>query len=179
MLRKGLVLGALGALFLVPSLAKADIVERPFELTLGAGASHGPDLDGFTASANVNIGYYFTDKLELSLRQTLTYTDLGVTLGGGSAWDGSTRIAFDIHFPMGDKGQIQPFIGGNIGYVYGETLNDSFEAAPEAGIKFYVTNTTFIYLLVEYQFFFDQGDDAGDSFSDGQFLYSAGIGFRF
>jgi len=80
---------------------------------------------------------------------------------------------------MGDHGQIQPFIGGNIGYVYGETVNDTWEAAPEAGVKFYVTNTTFIYLLVEYQFFFDHGSDASSAFSDGQFLYSAGIGFRF
>jgi len=179
MFRNGLVLGALGAMLLVPSIVSADIVERPFEVTLGAGASHGPDLNGFTASANVNLGYYFTDKLEVSIRQTLSYSDVGATAGGGSAWDGSTRVAFDIHFPMGDKGQIQPFIGGNIGFVYGETVNDTWEAAPEAGVKFYVTNTTFIYVMVEYQFFFDKGSDASSAFSDGQFLYSAGIGFRF
>ena len=48
----------------------------------------------------------------------------------------------------------------------------------EAGVKFYVTPSTFIYILVEYQFFFDHGA-ASDAFSDGQFLYTAGIGFRF
>lgn len=181
MLRKAhaLVLGALGMLMTVPAVTQAAPPERPFEVTLGAGASHGPDINGFTGSVNGSIGYYFTDSLEISARQSLTYTDVGATGAGGSAWNGSTRIAFDFHIPLGDKGQFQPFIGGNIGYVYGESVSDTWEAAPEAGIKIYVTPSTFIYVLCEYQFFFDKNSDASAAFSDGQFLYSAGIGFRF
>lgn len=177
MFRKNLVLGALGMLLAIPAISNAAI-ERPFELTLGAGASHGPDINGFNGNVNFSLGYYFTDSLELSVRQSLQYSDTAAT-GSGSAWDGSTRVAVDFHFPMGDKGQIQPFVGANIGYVYGETLNDTWEAAPEAGVKFYVTNSAFVFVQVEYQFFFDHGSDASEAFSDGQFLYSAGVGFRF
>jgi hypothetical protein len=179
MLRKALVLSALGMLLAVPAVTQAAPPERPFEVTLGAGASHGPDLNGFTGSLNGSLGYFFTDSLELSVRQSIQYTDIGTTGGGGSAWDGSTRVAVDVHFPLGDRGQFRPFIGANIGYVYGETVNDTFEAAPEAGIKIDITPTAFIFVLAEYQFFFDKGSDAGDAFSDGQFLYSAGVGFRF
>jgi len=41
-----------------------------------------------------------------------------------------------------------------------------------------VNSTTFIQVGVEYQFFFNNGDDASQSFSDGQFVYGANIGFR-
>jgi hypothetical protein len=177
MYRKGLVLAAMALVMSLPAVAKADPPAQPYEITLGLGASHGPDLDGFNASGNVSIGYFVTNDLELSVRQTLQYTDVGTTGGGGSAWDGSTRLALDWHFTMGDKGQIRPFIGANIGYVYGETVNDTFEAAPEADVKVMIGANAFIYIMVEYQFFFDQGSDT-DTFSDGQFLYSAGVGFR-
>jgi outer membrane protein W len=178
MLRKGLVLAALGVVMLLPAAAKADPPAQPFEVTLGLGASHGADLNGFNASGNLSIGYFFTPDLELSVRQSMQYTDTGTTAGGGSAWDGSTRLAVDYHFTFGDRGQVRPFIGANIGYVYGETINDTFEAAPEAGVKVMVGSSAFIYIMVEYQFFFDKGDTS-EAFSDGQFLYSAGVGFRF
>jgi hypothetical protein len=176
---KALVLGALGMLLAVPAVSQAAPPERPNEITLGAGASHGPDINGFTGSFNGSYGYFFTDSLELSIRQSLSYTDVGGGAGDGSAWNASTRVAVDIHFPLGDRGQFRPFVGANIGYVYGETVNDTFEAAPEAGIKIDITPTAFIFVLAEYQFFFDKGSNASDSFSDGQFLYSAGVGFRF
>lgn len=180
MLRKGIALAAL-SLCTIPALsssANAQAVERgPWELTLGAGAAHGPDLNGFSGSANASIGYYLTPELELSGRQTLSYTDVGG--GDGSAWNASTRVALDLHFPLGERSEFQPFIGGNIGYLYGESIEESWIAGPEAGIKYYVNSSTFVFVLAEYQFFFDKGDDASDAFSDGQFVYTAGIGFRF
>jgi len=178
MYRKGLVLAAMALVMSLPAVAKADPPAQPYEITLGLGASHGPDLNGFNASGNVSIGYFVTNDLELSVRQTLQYTDVGQSGGGGSSWDGSTRLALDWHFTMGDRGQVRPFIGANIGYVYGENVNDTWEAAPEAGVKVMVGANAFIYIMVEYQFFFDTGAST-QAFSDGQFLYSAGVGFRF
>jgi hypothetical protein len=176
---KALVLGALGMLLAVPAVSHAAPPPRPNEILLGAGATHGPDIDGFSGSLNFAYGYFFTNELELSLRQSISYTDIGGAVGEGSVWSASTRVAADYHFVLGDRGQFRPFIGANFGYVYGEGQNDTFAAAPEAGIKIDVTDTAFIFVLAEYQFFFDKGSDAGDSFSDGQFLYSAGVGFRF
>ena len=178
MLRKGLAFAALslGALLALGTTARAQVV-NPYELTLSAAGSNSPEFDGFSASANVSIGYYFTDRLEIALRQSLTYSDL-TGVGGGSALNASTAVALDYHFQLGDHGEWQPFIGGNIGYVYGDAVNDSFFAAPEGGVKYYVNSNTFVAATVEYQFFFDQGD-AGDSFKDGQFIYTLGIGYRF
>ena len=127
---------------------------------------------GVNIGANGSIGYFMTDNLELSLRQSLSYTDIGVD----SSLNGSTRVALDFHF---DLEAWQPFVGGNFGYVYGDAVNDTFEAAPEAGVKWFVNSTTFVFAMVEYQFFFDSADDVDSSFEDGQFLWSLGIGFRF
>lgn len=177
MLRKGFIVAALAALFSLPTATKAQ-VENPWELTLGGGATNGPDFDGFSGDVRGSIGYYVSENLELSLRQSVQYNDFGGA-GDGSAWNASTRVAVDVHFPLGDRGHIVPFVGANIGYVYGESVNDTFAAAPEAGVKVYLSSTTFVFVQGEYQFFFDQGDDASNAFSDGAFVYSVGLGFRF
>ena len=69
-------------------------------------------------------------------------------------------------------------LNADIGYRYGDVHN-TFVAGPEGGVKYFVNSTTFVQFNVNYQFFFDNNtDSAGDAFSDGQFLYSLGIGFR-
>jgi len=175
MIRKGFFIATLAALLSLPTLSKADVV-NPWEVTLGGGASNTNDFEGFQGSLNGSLGYYFTDNLELSVRQSITYSDFT-----GSDWNGSTRVAFDIHFPLGDRGHIVPFVGGNIGFVYGDNVNDTWAAAPEAGIKLYVNETTFLFLVAEYQFFFEDADsdDIDAGFDDGAFVYTVGIGFRF
>jgi len=169
MLRKGIVVAAL---LLLPTLSYGYFEEGDKEITLSGSASNSADFDGVFIGANGSLGYFVTDNLELGVRQSLQYTDVGFD----SALNGSTRVAADFHF---DLEAWQPFVGANFGYVYGDAVNDTFEAAPEAGIKFFVNSTTFIFAQVEYQFFFDQADEADNAFEDGQFLWSLGIGFRF
>lgn len=170
MLRKGMVVAAL---LMLPTLSYGYFEQGDKELTLSGSANHSADFDGFSASANASLGYFITDDLEVSIRQSLGYTDIGVS---GSALNGSTRLALDFHF---NADALRPFVGGNFGYVYGDAVNDTFEAAPEAGVKWFVNSTTFVFLMTEYQFFFDKADNLGSSFSDGQFVWSLGLGFRF
>jgi len=171
MLRKGIVIAAL---CLLPAVAQAQ-ARGPWEVTLGGSGANGSRFDGFSGAINGSIGYFFSDNLEVSARQSLDYTDVGVR----KSLNGSTRVAVDLHFPLGDMGQFQPFVGLNIGYVYGDAVNDTWEGAPEGGIKWFVNNTTFIYGSIEYQIFFDRHSSTSQNFSDGQFVYGVGIGFRF
>jgi hypothetical protein len=177
MLRKLVVAGVVATLAILPAaVAHAQFQQGDFELTLSGQGSNGPDFDGTQWSVDGQLGYFFTKELEASIRQTVSYTDVGATVGGGSAWNAATRVALDYNFDIG--GRIVPYIGGNIGFVYGDGVHDTFEAGPEAGVKFFVNSTTFIRLGVEYEFFFDTDDDATNAVSDGQFIYSLGIGFR-
>jgi len=169
MLRKGIVVAAL---LLLPTFSYGYFETGDKEVTLSGSASNSADFDGVFIGANGSLGYFITDNLELSIRQSLTYTDVGTP----SALNGSTRVAVDFHF---DLEAWQPFVGGNLGYVYGDAVNDTWEAAPEAGVKWFVNSTTFVFAMVEYQFFFDKASNVGSNFDNGQFLWTLGIGFRF
>ena len=169
MLRKVMVVVAL---LMLPTLSYGYFEEGDKEITLSGQAANSADLDGVQIGVTGSFGYFVTDNLELSIRQSLAYSDIFVD----SAMNGSTRVAVDFHF---DLEAWQPFVGGNFGYVYGDAVNDTFEAAPEAGVKWFVNSTTFIFAMVEYQFFFDSADDASSAFDDGQFLWTLGVGFRF
>jgi len=171
MLRKAMVFAAL---LLLPTVASAQI-RGPFELTFGASAVNSSRFDGFSAAASANIGYFITDALEVGVRQTLTYDDVV----SPRILDASTAGAVDLHFPLGERNEFLPFVGANIGYIYGSGVRNTWEAAPEGGLKYFVNNTTFLFVQVEYQFFFRKSSGIGNSFKDGQFVYTGGIGFRF
>jgi hypothetical protein len=175
MFRKGLILAALAAAFF-PAIAKADFQQGDLELTLGGNALGGKDFDGFSAGVNASLGYFATDQFEIGVRQSINYTDVGTAPNAGGQLSGSTRVFGDFHF---DLGQWQPYIGANIGYVYGDATADTWEAAPEGGVKYFLNSTTFVFAQVEYQFFFDEADAVDDAFGDGQFVYSLGIGVKF
>jgi len=130
MLRKLFALPVLGlaAIALTSSSAKAQeygFDAGNWELTLSGSGTNDRDFNSTSFGVDGSIGYFFTDNLEVALRQNITYTDIGATKG--SAWNGSTDVALDFHF---DLGRWQPFIGANIGYAYGDSTNDTFEAAP-------------------------------------------------
>jgi hypothetical protein len=171
MLRRGIIVAAI---CLLPAIVNAQAARGPWELTLGGGATNGSRFNGFSASANAGIGWFMNDNIELGVRQSISYTDIGP-----KTLNGSTRVAIDLHFPLGDQGQFVPFIGANGGYVYGDSVSDTWEIAPEGGLKWFLNNTTFVYGMVEYQVFLDRHSNVNNAFNDGVFVYTLGIGVRF
>jgi hypothetical protein len=173
MTRFGLFIAAL--CLTMPAWASAQ-ARGPWELELGASGQNGNKFNGFTGNLNVGVGYFIDgDHLEVGVRQNLSYTDVGTP----KTLDGATVLAVDYHIPFGDQNQFLPFFGANIGYVYGDSVRDTWEAAPEGGIKWFVGNDVFVFAQVQYEFFFRTGSGFGGGFNNGQFVYGAGIGFRF
>lgn len=163
---------ALSMLFLVlPAAAWAQgFSQGDKEILLnGAGVSD-RDFDNSVFSVQGSFGYFFTGNIEGSFRQSLSFTD---TQNAGSSWAGTSGVALDYNF---DLGRWWPFAGGNIGYNYGEDVPDTWTAGLEGGLKFFVNSTTFILGMLQYQWFLDSDND--DGFSDGQWVYTVGIGFR-
>lgn len=180
MMKSALLLAAAAGMLAVSSTASlaSPSDANQWELTLSGQGYNDVDFDGTTFGGNATVGYYFTPQWQVNLRQSVNYTDL--TSGDeGSSWDGATRVGVDYHFDFGQDQRFIPFVGAEIGYLYGQSTDDTFAAGPEAGVKWYVNDTTFIYGSVLYEFLFDSGDEADDSFDDGRFVYSLGIGFRF
>ena len=169
MVKRLSVIAALAILSL-SSAAFANFSEGNKELTLSGAGSNDNDFDAGSIGLSGSFGYFLTDAFEIGVRQSFAWAD-----AGESSWNASTRVFADFHF---DMGAFRPFVGLNAGYVYGDDTNDTWEAAPEGGVKYFVNDTTFIFGMVEYQFFFDDSDELDDGFDDGSFVYSLGIGFR-
>lgn len=142
-----------------------------WEFILGGSGSSDKDFDATTLSFQANVGYFFTDNVELIIRQGISVADLT----DESSWGASTRLGLDYNFNVNN---LKPFLGVNIGYLYGDDVVETFIAGPEAGIKYFLNSTTFINVQAEYQFLFENADDADDQFDDGRYVYTIGMGIK-
>jgi len=76
-------------------------------------------------------------------------------------------------------GNMRPFLGATIGYIYGDSVKESFIARPEGGLKAFLSESTCLIVAVGYDFIFEDADEANDTFDEGVFNYRLGLGYRF
>lgn len=168
MLRKAFGAFVVALIAMVPSFAKADFHAGAWELTLGGTGTSNRGLTQGSFNVSGSLGYFFNKNLEVSVRQNVGYSDFNA----GTVTTAATRGAVDWHF---DFGNWQPFIGGNVGYTYGSRgVQDNWEVAPEAGVKYFLNSTTFAFGMAEYQVFFRGAH--GGNFDRGQLIYTIGLG---
>jgi hypothetical protein len=156
------------------SLDDVSDVRNPWEVTISGSGSSNKTFDAGSGSVSASIGYYLTDMLEASVRQLVSVSDPGPNQA--SAFNGATRLALDANL---GSGTVRPYLGANFGWVYGDSVEETFVAGPEGGLKVYLKDDVFFHLGLEYLFFFDDGDQAVNAFDDGQFIYALGMGVRF
>ena len=144
--------------------------DREFSIQ-GSGSSDN-EFDNTIMSASITVGKFFRDNIEGSIRQDLSFIDVP----GDSDWNAATQVVGDIYFPLN---RLQPMVGVGLGYVYGDRIKDQFFAGPEVGLKVFINETAFVSALVEYQFLFENADEADDAFDDGRFIYNLGVGVVF
>lgn len=170
-MKKSIALAAVVGLFGLATVAQAaPAAGKQYEVTLSGIGANDNDFKNTSLSAQGTFGYYINDMNEVSLRQSVVYSDAG---GPGRSLDGNTAIAYDYLFDAGQDQRVVPYVGASIGYKYGDSTDDSITAGLEAGAKYYVNDTTFIFGQVGYDFLLKE------SFGDGSFAYSLGVGFRF
>ena len=145
--------------------------DKAFTLS-GTGASD-KDFNTNTFGTTAELGWFLSDAFELGLRQSVNVLALD---NADDHWSGATRGFADYHF---GQGSVVPYLGANVGGIYGEDVKDTGAAGLEGGLKFYVKEKTFIALQVEYDFLFDNSNDIDNQFDDGAYFYTLGIGFNF
>lgn len=143
------------------------------EFTLSGTGSSNKDFDNSAGGVGASFGHYLNDTLSLSLRQTVDYINPD---GGDDGWAASTSVAIDQHL---GTARLRPFVGASAGYLYGDETEESFFAGLEGGLKYYVLPQTFLFGLAEYLWAFEDSDDADDTFEDGGFRWTVGVGFNF
>jgi hypothetical protein len=170
-MKKQMFLLIMGLMLLV---APAAMAYKPgdLELALGGGGSNDESFDNTVFNIQAGLGCFVTPNLEGIYRQEISYSDSP----GNHNLNGSTRLSFDYHFNLRPW---YPYLGGNIGYVYGDTVEEQFIAGPEVGVKYFVNDTTFIAGGLEYQVLFKKIGNADNNFDSGRFVYILGIGFKF
>jgi hypothetical protein len=165
---------------LLPMAAWAQTVVDPTrqtgerEFTLGGGGAANKDFDNTFGGVNFSYGVYINPTLMWAIRQSINYSNPD---SGGTQWNGATRLAIDQHLTA--RGALRPFVGANIGGVYGDAVRDTFAAGLEGGLKYYVQPKTFVYFIAEYGWFFRKARSIDNSFDDGQFNWGVGLGYNF
>lgn len=165
---------SLFVLVMAPGIVLAGPGAGSGEFSLAGTGSSDKDFNNSILAADVGVGRYLTPTSEVGLRQSVGFSDSDT---GGSVWSGASRLFYDFHFDTGTK--MRPLIGVNLGYIYGDQVDETFIGGPEIGLKYYVLDQTFISVLVEYQLLFDSATDIDSRYDDGVLAYGIGMGFNF
>lgn len=137
-----------------------------WETTLTGTGQSDDDFDDSTFGVTGSLGYYFTKNLIATFKQGLALNDNGdsTLVNGRSVMQGAYQF---------DLAKWQPYVGMNVGYLYGAGVDDEAIFGPEVGIKYFVNESTFMFGNIGYEVPFD------NCCNDGTVPYSVGIGFDF
>lgn len=152
----------------------ASIEEGTGEFSISGAGTSDKNFDRNIFNLNATVGSYMSSNNLVGIRQSASANNDQEE--DETAWNGSTRIFYDYHF---DAYPWRPLVGLSVGYLYGETIDETWIAGPELGVKYYVHGNTFVSALIEYQFLFDDAGEADDQFDDGVYIYSMGVGLNF
>jgi hypothetical protein len=161
--------------------ASADIAEGDKELTLNVSFFHQQDSDAGTLSGDGSFGYMLSDQWEVGFRQAITSTFVD---NGSDTWVATTSPFFRFNFNSGEDQPIVPYVGAFTGVVWNDE-DVTGTVGPEAGVRFFVTDSAFVSTQYRYEWFFsdldldDLGDDLeqiNDNKSDGNHVATVGVG---
>lgn len=136
------------------------------EFTLAGGGASTYNLSDNALGLSTSLGYYVTDNIDASVRQSVFFND-----AAGSDFSGSTGIGLDYNLRLGN---LVPFAGVQASVAYG-IGHPAWAAGPEIGAKFYVREKTFVFGRAAYDF---RLNDRNGSKDDG-LKYTIGIGCLF
>jgi len=137
-----------------------------WEATLSGSGQSSSSFDNNSLGLTGSLGYYYTKNWLFSLRQSASTNDTG----DSNLISGRSVVQAAYQF---DLGKWQPYVGLNVGAYYGAGIEDDASFGPEAGIKYYVNESTFLYGNIAYEVPFDE------CCKGGIVPYSAGVGFNF
>lgn len=139
-----------------------------WEATLAGSGVSTDEFDNNNFGITGSLGYYVTSFMPVGVRQTAN-----LNFGEGVVGDdfiGITRAFVDFQAPLG---AFQPYIGGFVGAQYGQGIDDDLIFGPEAGIKYWVNESTFMFGHGEWQVV------EGEAFDNGNVVYAFGFGLNF
>jgi hypothetical protein len=138
-----------------------------WETTLGGSGVSLNEFDSNFIGVTGSLGYYVTDWMPIGIRQNLNLS-FGEDLS--DSYLGISRAFIDFQAPLGS---FQPFIGAVVGAQYGKNIDEKLVYGPEAGFKYWVNESTFMFIQGEWLAV------EGESFENGNVVYTTGFGLNF
>jgi hypothetical protein len=130
--------------------ASAQPEEGDQELQLSADFFGNHKFKSYATDIEGSYGFFLTDALEVGAR--LGYVGIFPD-GGSSAWAMTALPFIDYHFRgISDGDKILPYVGVFGGWYFNDR-DDAYALGPEAGVKFFVYDKTFINTQYRYEFF--------------------------
>jgi hypothetical protein len=145
-------------------LADDNEIQGSFFFSMGNSGNHG------LVGTNAQYGRYFVPWFELGLRQQFDYIFRD---RGSDPWIASTEPFIDLLYNVDPHQVAVPYIGCGLGAAYNENRKVGV-VDPEAGVKFFMNDQTYVGFAYNYQFFFN---DVDNNFHHGQNQVKGQIGF--
>src|SRR6266508_4750027 len=142
------------------------------EVQVSVGFFHTQGSDSGSLNADLSYGYYFTPGWQLGIRQALNYNFVD---DHRDFWVAPTTPFVNYNFHVNYI--ILPYLGALIGLVWNDR-DATGTIGPQAGIKFFVHDRTFLNLGYRYEFFFDRIKAISDNASHGNHVFNIGIGLN-
>jgi hypothetical protein len=146
------------------------------EFSIAGTGSNDRKFDSGSFGVVADLGWYLQPNMVWGVRQSVNYASIKGESLKDDFWNGSTRGYLNYHF---GSHSARPFVGGSLGFIYGDGVKNSAFSGLEGGMKYYVLPSTYILTRVEYQWFFNRSSDADVAFKDGAFAHTVGIGYNY
>lgn len=120
---------------------------------------------------DASYGYFLSDPLQVGVRQSLVVNH---NRDSRDLWNAVTAPFVNYHFNT--DGSVVPYVGALVGAVWNDD-DVTGTAGPQAGIKAYLSPSTFIMTNYRYEWFFDDLSDANETQSS-QHIVGIGLGYQ-
>jgi hypothetical protein len=161
---------ALAALMAWPAVSNAQFKQGDWVLTLAGTGDSNKDFNRGAFELGGSVGYFVTQNIELAVHQDLGYAE------HPSVFTGVTQLSADWVF---DLGRWAPYLGVNGGLAYGTHAQGESEVGPEAGVRYFINSTTFVFGQIEWDFHNDNhGSGAASGFQFSTIVYTVGLGVK-
>jgi len=162
----------LSALLLIaPGLSYSAPVGGDNEVEAAGGFFHAQGSDSGAFNVDLHYGRFLTPGWELGIRQALNYTFVD---DGPDSWVATTTPFIVYNFRFNEH--VVPFVGAGIGIAYNDR-DITGTLGPNAGIKVFLTDQTYLGFRYRYEWFFNSLNRADNNADHGNHVGTIGIGF--
>ena len=141
------------------------------EIQAAGGAFHAQGSKSGAFTDDISYGYYLTPGWEIGLRQAVNYNFID---DGPDSWLATTTPFLHYNFRLTDI--VVPYLGISAGAVWNDR-DATGTFGPNAGLKLFVADQTFLNLGYRYEWFFDNFEQAKDNRTHGNHVANIGLGF--